>query len=376
MRRLKRRLIPVMIALLLMQTLNVIHVQGEESYSEMPLTSELTPVPTMPEAVIVNGTIKTEFDYSKEAESLIKSGFTIKGGYDAKTDESGVFWMIAPKYPPEITITIEKPGYLKRTLRWINIERHTTSLIDVPIWAGDLNGDNSINLADCKYLAESFNSAKDDSRYMPDADFNKDNVINMIDFMIMSKHLNTNSQSYPEYMQVIPTPTPIVTPTPTQAEGMEIERKFLIEAKNIPYDLNKLDIYELTQSYISFSPEIRLRKADSMFFLTIKAAVDSNGMIREERNFWITEEEYNTLYKKVEGNTIYKTRYQGPDEHGNTFAIDIFKDDLEGLAYYEMEFKNEELANSYTPPAWIGKEVTSDKRYKNGSLAQYGIPKN
>lgn len=57
------------------------------------------------------------------------------------------------------------------------------------------------------------------------------------------------------------------------------------------------------------------------------------------------------------------------------FTIDIFKGDLEGLAYYEMEFINEELANSYTPPSWISKEVTSDKRYKNGSLAQFGIPK-
>ena len=27
------------------------------------------------------------------------------------------------------------------------------------------------------------------------------------------------------------------------------------------------------------------------------------------------------------------------------------------------------------PPSWITKEVTSDNRYKNGSLARYGIPK-
>ncbi len=374
MKRFKGRLISVIIGLILLQTMLVVH--GEESPSQMPQISVTTPAPTMPEAVIVNGTIKTEFDYSKEAEPLIKSGFIIKGGYGAQTDENGVFLMLAPKHPPEINITIEKPGYLKRTLRWINIERHTTSLIDIPIWAGDLNGDNSIDLADAKCLAESFNTTKDDSSYMPDADFNKDEVINLMDLMILAKHLNANSQSYPEYVQLFPTPTPTVTPTPTQAEGMEIERKFLLDPQKIPYDLNTLDKYEITQSYINFSPEIRLRKVDSsMFFLTVKAAVDSKGMIREERNFWINEEEYNTLVKKVEGNIIYKTRYQGPDEHGDTFAIDIFKDDLEGLAYFEMEFKNEDLANSYTPPSWVGKEVTSDKRYKNGSLAQFGIPK-
>ena len=37
----------------------------------------------------------------------------------------------------------------------------------------------------------------------------------------------------------------------------------------------------------------------------------------------------------------------------------IFKDDLEGLAYFEVEFRNEELANSYIPPSWITKEVTA-----------------
>lgn len=206
------------------------------------------------------------------------------------------------------------------------------------------------------------------------ADVNGDGNVNVIDFGIYRRYLLGIITEFPS--RLTPTPTITVTPTPTQAEGMEIERKFLIEAKNIPYDLKTLDTYEITQSYISFSPEIRLRNVDNtMFFLTIKASVDFRGMVRDERNFWITEGEYYTLYKKVEGNTIYKTRYQGPDEYGNTFAIDIFKGDLEGLAYYEMEFINEELANSYTPPSWISKEVTSDKRYKNGSLAQFGIPK-
>jgi CYTH domain-containing protein len=373
MKRFRGRLIPIIIGLILLQTMIV--VQGKESPVESPPDSLTSPVPTMPDAVIVNGTIKTDFTYNQEAEALVKSGFIIKGGYGAQTDENGVFWMVTPKNPPEINITIEKPGYLTRTLRWINIDRHTTSLFDISMWAGDLNGDNSIDIADVKCFVESFNTIKGESLYSSDADFNKDDAVNLLDLMILTKHLNTNSQSYPEYNQVIPTPKPTVTPAPTQAEGMEIERKFLLDPQKIPYDLNTLDKYEITQSYISFSPEIRLRKVDSMFYLTVKAAVDYKGLIREERNFWINGDEYNTLVKKVEGNTIYKTRYQGPDERGEIFAIDIFKGDLEGLAYFEMEFKNEELANSYTPPSWVGKEVTSDKRYKNGSLAQFGIPK-
>ena len=242
---------------------------------------------------------------------------------------------------------------------------------------GDVNGDgktDSIDFGTIRYYLLGFIKDFSYMHGIEAADVNGDGNVNAIDFGIYRRYLLGIITEFPS--KPTPTPTITVTPTPTQAEGMEIERKFLIEAKNIPYDLKALDIYEITQSYISFSPEIRLRNVDNtMFFLTIKANVDFRGMVREERNFWINEEEYYSMYKKVEGNTIYKTRYQGPDEHGNTFAIDIFKGDLEGLAYYEMEFKNEDLANSYTPPSWISKEVTSDKRYKNGSLAQFGIPK-
>lgn len=241
---------------------------------------------------------------------------------------------------------------------------------------GDVNGDGKIDSIDFGEIRHYLLGSVENFSYIQGleaADVNGDGNVNVIDFGIYRKCLLGIITEFP--LKSTPTPTITVTPAPTQAEGMEIERKFLIEAENIPYDLKTLDKYEITQSYISFSPEIRLRNVDNtMFFLTIKANVDSNGMVREERNFWITEEEYHSLYKKVEGNTIYKTRYQGPDERGNTFAIDIFKGDLEGLAYYEMEFRNEELANSYTPPSWINKEVTSDKRYKNGSLAQFGIP--
>lgn len=242
---------------------------------------------------------------------------------------------------------------------------------------GDINGDGDINANDYAMLRQYLLGLLKEFNYvygLKAADVNSDGYIDSVDFAYFRKYLLGKITEFPSQ----PTPTPVVTPRPEQqqTEGLEIERKYLLDPEKIPYDLNYLDKYEITQSYISFSPEIRLRKVnDSWYYLTIKANVDTNGLIREERNFYITEEEYNNLYKKVEGNTIYKTRYQGIDDHRRIFAIDIFKGDLEGLAYYEMEFKNEEFANSYTPPDWVGKEVTSDKRYKNGSLAQFGIPK-
>ena len=61
--------------------------------------------------------------------------------------------------------------------------------------------------------------------------------------------------------------------------------------------------------------------------------------------------------------------------HGDyLLAIDIFSGELDGLAYLEIEFENQEEANAFTTPDWVIKDVTSDLNYKNGYLARYGIP--
>lgn len=72
----------------------------------------------------------------------------------------------------------------------------------------------------------------------------------------------------------------------------------------------------------------------------------SDGMARDEFEDNITEEEYNNLIEKREGNTIEKTRYQFLDGD-YLLAIDIFSGDLEGLAYLEIEFENQEEANNF-----------------------------
>ena len=72
--------------------------------------------------------------------------------------------------------------------------------------------------------------------------------------------------------------------------------------------------------------------------------------------------------------TIHKTRYQYVNEDGKITAIDIYENELKGLAYMEIEFATEEEAKKYTSPDFVIKDVTSDERYKNGSLARFGIP--
>ena len=94
-------------------------------------------------------------------------------------------------------------------------------------------------------------------------------------------------------------------------DNVEIEKKWLIDKENIKYDLSEAKIYEIEQTYINFSPEIRVRRVNnSQFSFTLKKNTSADGMIRDEIDFLINEDEYNELITKKVGETIFKTRYK------------------------------------------------------------------
>lgn len=159
------------------------------------------------------------------------------------------------------------------------------------------------------------------------------------------------------------------------ADSVEIEKKWLINKDQIPYNLSNSEVIKIEQTYICFSPEIRVRKINDgkEYTFAVKTNMTSDGMIRDEMENSIIQEEYNNLMKKQEGNTIYKTRYQFLDGD-YLLAVDIFSGELDGLAYLEIEFENQEEANNFQTPNWVIKDVTGDINYKNGHLARYGIP--
>lgn len=162
----------------------------------------------------------------------------------------------------------------------------------------------------------------------------------------------------------------------TDSSILEIEKKWLILKEDIPYDLSKADKYEIVQTYLNFNPEMRVRNINDgeMYIFTLKRDTEELGLTREEYEIFISEDEYYNLLKKQEGTTIYKTRYQLPDENGLIMAFDIFSGDFTGLAYMEIEFKNELAAEEYGNPEWVKKDITRDLNYKNGHLSRYGIP--
>lgn len=166
--------------------------------------------------------------------------------------------------------------------------------------------------------------------------------------------------------------------TETLSDDKEIERKWLIKREDIPYNLDDSNVqkFEIEQTYLCFDPEMRVRDYNNgqSYEFTIKNNMTSDGLIRDEINIDIAKEQYDNLIKKQEGITIHKTRYQFYAD-GQLIAIDIFHNELDGLAYMEIEFKSKDESDNYKTPNWVIKDVTSDINYKNGHLARCGIPK-
>lgn len=146
---------------------------------------------------------------------------------------------------------------------------------------------------------------------------------------------------------------------------MEIERKYLI--KKLPDNLNIVETKLLEQGYLCTEPVVRIRRDNDDFVLTYK----SKGlMIREEYNLPLTEEAYEHLKTKVDGRLISKTRHLIPLDNGLFIELDIFHGDLKPLMLAEVEFPDEESANTFVAPEWFGEDVTFSSKYHNSNLSK------
>lgn len=145
---------------------------------------------------------------------------------------------------------------------------------------------------------------------------------------------------------------------------MEIERKFLVKA--IPSNLDTYTKRTIEQAYLNTSPVVRIRRDNDEYVLTYK----SKGlMTREEYNLPLTKEAYYHLLEKADGNIITKDRYMIPEKDGLVIELDIFKGIFNGIIVAEVEFPNEDMANSYTPCEWFDKDVTFDKVFHNSKMS-------
>ncbi|MEA3490519.1 MAG: CHAD domain-containing protein [Campylobacterota bacterium] len=156
----------------------------------------------------------------------------------------------------------------------------------------------------------------------------------------------------------------------------EIERKFLLKPCSPERFLQTMGLdyirYDIHQYYLSSEEygDIRYRRKDMKFYKTIKIG---KGMVREEQQYLISEEEYIASLDKHSGKIIEKDRFVFTYD-GRVYELDNFKKELEGLCYLEIEFDDEAVATAFVIPEIFSSlylsEVTDDSRFNNSALSR------
>lgn len=168
------------------------------------------------------------------------------------------------------------------------------------------------------------------------------------------------------------------------AKKLEIERKFLVKFPSSWAALSEMfddlvDVKRISQTYLTpkkGEPGIRIRKTiqgltgdtDVVYHSNQKKLVEKG--VHEETENEISKSEYQKALKHADPNLveINKTRFVFKYEK-QIFELDVFKGLLSGLAILEIELKDKEQKVKLPPFLKTLKEVSSDKRYTNYSLA-------
>jgi CYTH domain-containing protein len=143
---------------------------------------------------------------------------------------------------------------------------------------------------------------------------------------------------------------------------MEIERKFKLT--QLP-DLPEVVHLDQWQGYLATQPEVRIRHTvnhtagTENYILCIKSVGD---LVRHEVETPITQPQFEELVTMLDYTLIHKQlhAYRLPDGH----VIECSLVDEGAFSYAEVEFDSEEEALAWTPPEWLGREMTYETGFK------------
>ena len=145
--------------------------------------------------------------------------------------------------------------------------------------------------------------------------------------------------------------------------AIEIERKFLV--KNIPRHEIQYS-YQIRQGYIAKNKYrvIRIRQKENDYFITIKG--NKIGISCFEFEYPIPRDDGEILLENFcQDEVIEKTRHY-VENKGDTWELDVFHGDNEGLIVAEIELMSEDQA--FHIPSWIDREITDKEKYYNMNL--------
>lgn len=168
----------------------------------------------------------------------------------------------------------------------------------------------------------------------------------------------------------------------------EIERRFLVDVKLLNQELENVEKYEpklggehplivrtsISQGYLPTSPEFvnRIRSVQYTnvdrpmeYINTYKANFE--GFSCDEIEFSMPKQQFSELFDLCRGNCLFKSRNQFWF-YQNLWEVDHFHGNLQGLVIAEIELVAPD--QEFVRPAWLGREITHDKRYSNYALAK------
>lgn len=166
---------------------------------------------------------------------------------------------------------------------------------------------------------------------------------------------------------------------------LEIEHKYLIKGPTSWSDLAQLfdgivDVWRISQTYLipeKGEPSVRIRKTvkgltgdtDTVFHFNKKKPTGDTG-VHEETEHKITDKQYQKLLKEADPKkcAVEKIRFVFK-WHEQIFELDLFKGHLKGLAILEIELNDKDDKVELPPFLKVVREVTSNRRYTNFSLA-------
>ncbi|KNY19694.1 CYTH domain-containing protein [Methylobacterium sp. ARG-1] len=151
--------------------------------------------------------------------------------------------------------------------------------------------------------------------------------------------------------------------------ALEIERKFLATSAVLPCCRSGT---LLVQGYLFTDAHhtLRVRRAGDRAFLTWKGP--KSGAVREEVECEVPLQMGEALLADVPLNErVQKVRYR-VEHAGSIWDVDVFEGALDGLMLAEIEMAHEDELVAL--PFWLGREVTSDQRYRNSRLAMGAMP--
>ena len=145
----------------------------------------------------------------------------------------------------------------------------------------------------------------------------------------------------------------------------EIERKFLVVGES--WRAETMSHTQMIQAYLFSAPDRSMRvriENDSRATLCIKFG--ASPLFRDEFEYPIPVADAKELVVHASGAVIEKTRYLSHFQ-GYLWEIDVYGGVYAGLIVAEVEMDSTD--DNPPLPAWVGLEVTHDRRYSNAMLA-------